>query len=138
MSSILKLLSDAPVSLVGLLPGAVVAGVFAYVIYQRCFHPLAAYPGPFWASLTDLWQVNEFLSLQQPYNLTELHAKYGEFVRYGPDKLSITAEEVVPLVYQKGGRRLPKTEYYDAFGAKIPNVFGMRDVEVSPPLPVLF
>ncbi|KAF4873150.1 Cytochrome P450 monooxygenase gsfF [Colletotrichum siamense] len=118
------------VSLVGLLPGAVVAGVFAYVIYQRYFHPLAAYPGPFWASLTDLWQVNEFLSLQQPYNLTELHAKYGEFVRYGPDKLSITAEEVVPLVYQKGGRRLPKTEYYDAFGARIPNVFGMRDVEL--------
>lgn len=138
MFSLSKLLSDAPVSLVGLLPEAVVAGVFAYVIYQRYFHALAAYPGPFWASLTDLWQVNEFLSLQQPYNLTELHAKYGEFVRYGPDKLSITAEEVVPLVYQKGGRRLPKTEYYDAFGAKIPNVFGMRDVEVSPPLPVLF
>ncbi|KAF4893591.1 Benzoate 4-monooxygenase [Colletotrichum viniferum] len=104
MSSILKLLSYAPVSPVGLLPGAVVAGVFAYV--------------------------KEFLSLQQPYNPTELHAKYGEFVRYGPDKLSITAEEVVPLVYQKGGRRLPKTEYYDAFGAKIPNVFGMRDVEL--------
>ncbi|KAE9579215.1 Cytochrome P450 monooxygenase gsfF [Colletotrichum fructicola] len=130
MFSLSKLPSDAPVSLVGLLLGAVVAGVFAYVIYQRYFHPLAAYPGPFWASLTDLWQVNEFLSLQQPYNLTALHAKYGEFVRYGPDKLSITAEEVVPLVYQKGGRRLPKTEYYDAFGAKIPNVFGMRDIEL--------
>ncbi|KAF6824782.1 isotrichodermin C-15 hydroxylase [Colletotrichum plurivorum] len=113
-----------------LLCGLALSAFAAYVVYQRYFHPLAAYPGPFWASITDLWQVNQFLSLRQPYNLTELHEKYGEFVRYGPDKLSITAEEVVPLVYQKGGRRLPKTEFYDAFGnSKTPNVFSMRDVE---------
>ncbi|KAI1338210.1 cytochrome P450 [Xylariaceae sp. FL0016] len=105
---------------------ALLATVF-YIIYQRYFHPLAEYPGPFLASLTDLWQVYQFLSLDQPYHLTKLHERYGPFVRYGPDKLSITAEEVVPLVYQKGGRMMPKTEFYDAYGAKIPNVFGMRD-----------
>jgi hypothetical protein len=102
-----------------------------YVTYQVYFHPLARFPGPFLASVTDLWQVYEFLTLKQPYNLTELHAKYGQFVRYGPDKLSITAEDAVPLIYQKGGRAMPKTEYYDAFGAAHPNVFGMRDEEVS-------
>lgn len=102
-----------------------------YIIYQRFFHPLAAYPGPFWASITDVWQVSQFLSLNQPYYLTELHEKHGPFVRYGPDKLSITAEEAVPLIYQKGGRNMPKTEFYDAYGAKIPNVFGMRDESVS-------
>lgn len=122
---------DVPVSLAGLLASVAIASAAIYIIYQRYFHPLAAYPGPFWASITDLWQVNEFLSLRQPYNLTDLHQRYGEFVRYGPDKLSITAEEVVPLVYQKGGQRLPKTEYYDAFGSKTPNVFGMRSPEVA-------
>lgn len=101
-----------------------------YVAYQAYFHPLARFPGPFLASVTDLWQVYQFLTLRQPYNLTELHAKYGQFVRYGPDKLSITAEDAVPLIYQKGGRAMPKTEYYDAFGAAHPNVFGMRDEEV--------
>ncbi|KAF4999987.1 hypothetical protein FDECE_11335 [Fusarium decemcellulare] len=105
----------------------VVVAFVIYVVYQRLFHPLAAYPGPFWASITDLWQVSQFLSLKQPYHLTELHEKHGPFVRYGPDKLSITAEEAVPLIYQKGGKNLPKTEFYDAYGAKIPNVFGMRD-----------
>ncbi|KAI0133752.1 benzoate 4-monooxygenase cytochrome P450 [Xylariales sp. AK1849] len=114
-----------------ILPLCVVAllfiGAIVYVVYQRYLHPLASYPGPFWASITDLWQVYQFLSLKQPYHLTELHEKYGSFVRYGPDKLSITAEEVIPLVYQKGGRMMPKTEFYDAYGAKIPNVFGMRD-----------
>lgn len=106
-------------------------GIVGYVVYQVYFHPLARFPGPFLASVTDLWQVNQFLSLRQPYNLTDLHAKYGQFVRYGPDKLSVTAEDAIPSIYQKGGRMMPKTEYYDAFGAAHPNVFGMRDEEVS-------
>ena len=90
----------------------------------------ARYPGPFLASLTDLWQVSEFLSLKQPYNLTDLHEKYGQFVRYGPDKLSTTAEDAIAVVYQKGGKTMPKTEFYDAYGAAEPNVFGMRDESV--------
>ncbi|KAG9188845.1 benzoate 4-monooxygenase [Alternaria panax] len=98
-----------------------------YIIYQRFLHPLAKYPGPFLASLTDLWQVSEFLSLKQPYNLTALHEKYGQFVRYGPDKISTTAEDAIPIIYQKGGRMFPKTEFYDAYGSHIPNIFGMRD-----------
>lgn len=98
-----------------------------YVAYQRYFHPLSKYPGPFLASLTDLWQVREFLSLKQPYNLTELHERYGPVVRYGPDKLSITSEDAVYTIYQAASRTLPKTEFYDAFGGLHPNVFGTRD-----------
>lgn len=100
-----------------------------YIIYQRFFHPLSRYPGPFLASLTDLYQVHQFLSLKQPYTLTDLHTKYNsQFIRYGPDKLSTTAEDAIPLLYQKGGRAFPKTEFYDAYGAASnPNVFGMRD-----------
>lgn len=108
-----------------------ILGIIGYVVYQVYFHPLARFPGPFLASVTDLWQVYQFLTLRQPYNLTELHAKYGQFVRYGPDKLSITSEDAIPSIYQKGGRMMPKTEYYDAFGAAHPNVFGMRDEAVS-------
>lgn len=99
----------------------------AYVLYQRYLHPLAKHPGPFLASITDLWQVCEFLSLKQPYRLTELHRRYGPVVRYGPDKLSITYEEAVPAIYQAASRSLPKTEFYDAFGGVHPNVFGTRD-----------
>lgn len=102
-----------------------------YALYQRFLHPLAGYPGPFLASLTDLWQVHQYLTLKQPYHLTDLHAKYGPFVRYGPDKLSITTEDAVPLIYQKGAKTMPKTEFYDAYGAAHPNVFGTRDEAVS-------
>ena len=105
--------------------------ILVYVFYQRFLHPLSKYPGPFLASLTDVWQAQQFLTLKQPYHLTELHKKYGPFVRYGPDKLSITSESAIPVIYQKSGRSMPKTEYYDAFGAAHPNVFGMRDEYVS-------
>ncbi|KAI0145157.1 cytochrome P450 [Xylariaceae sp. FL1272] len=110
-----------------MLLSVVVIWTTGYVIYQRFFHPLASYPGPFIASLTDLWQVCEFSNFKQPYNLTDLHEEYGQFVRYGPDKLSTTAEDAIPLIFQKGGRAFPKTEFYDAYGSTHPNVFGMRD-----------
>lgn len=103
----------------------------AYIVYQRFLHPLAQYPGPFWASVTDAWQVLEFLSLKQPYHLTELHEKYGPVVRYGPDKISITHESAIQAIYQKSSKALPKTEFYDAFGGAHPNVFGTRDESVS-------
>ncbi|KAH7050192.1 putative benzoate 4-monooxygenase cytochrome P450 [Macrophomina phaseolina] len=98
-----------------------------YIVYQRLFHPLARFPGPFLASLTDLWQCYQFLTLKQPYNLTELHAKYGNIVRYGPNKLSVTSEDAVQIIYQKGGRLMPKSEMYVAFGTGHPNSFAMRD-----------
>ncbi|KAJ5825696.1 hypothetical protein N7474_002834 [Penicillium riverlandense] len=101
--------------------------ILGYVIYQRFLHPLARYPGPFLASLTDLWQVHQFMTLQQPYNLTRLHEEYGSIVRYGPDKLSITNEEAIRAVYQRGAHLMPKTEFYDAYGAAHPNLFGVRD-----------
>jgi hypothetical protein len=105
-----------------------------YATFQRFFHPLAKYPGPFLACLTDLWQVHQFMTLKQPYHLTELHEKYGSIVRYGPDKLSITNEDAIKSIYQSGARFMPKTEFYDAYGAAHPNVFGMRDEIVSFPL----
>lgn len=108
-----------------------VAIILLYAVYQRYLHPLAKYPGPFLASVTDLWQAHQFFTLQQPYNLTKLHEKYGPVVRYGPDKLSVTYESAVPIIYQKSARSMPKTEFYDAYGAAHPNVFGMRDETVS-------
>ncbi|RDW89967.1 uncharacterized protein DSM5745_01742 [Aspergillus mulundensis] len=98
-----------------------------YVVYQRYLHPLSKYPGHFLASVTDLWQAHQFFTLQQPYNLTKLHEKYGPVVRYGPDKLSIIYESAIPIIYQRSAKPMPKTEFYDAYGAAHPNVFGMRN-----------
>jgi cytochrome P450 len=98
-----------------------------YVAYQRLFHPLSQFPGPFLASLTDVSQVCSFLSLRQPYYLTDLHLKYGPIVRYGPGKISITDEHAIAIIYQKSSKSMPKSDFYDAFGGIHPNVFGTRD-----------
>jgi hypothetical protein len=111
--------------------GAFLLTIISYILYQRYLHPLAKYPGPFLASLTDLWQVHQFMTLKQPYNLTKVHEKHGSIVRYGPDKLSITDEEAIKLIYQSGAKFMPKTEFYDAYGAAHTNIFGMRDELVS-------
>lgn len=114
-----------------LIPSAVGLYLAVYIVYYRYLHPLAKYPGPFIASLTDLWQTYQFMTLQQPYYLTKLHKKYGPIVRYGPDKLSVTHESAIKAIYQTPARLMPKTEFYDAYGAAHPNVFGMRDEAVS-------
>jgi hypothetical protein len=128
VSLLLRELTAHPTSAVA---GVCLLGLLGYIVYQCFFHPLAKYPGPFLASLTDIWQVYQFLTLRQPYHLTELHEKYGSIVRYGPDKLSITEESAIPLIYQTPSRTMRKTEFYDAYGAVHSNVFGMRDEAVS-------
>ncbi|KAL4934251.1 cytochrome P450 [Aspergillus undulatus] len=123
-ASIAEPLAARPLTIIILAIGAI---SLVYVAYQRYLHPLAKYPGPLLASITDLWQAHQFYTLKQPYNLTRLHERYGPVVRYGPDKLSVTHESAVSIIYQKSARSMPKTEFYDAYGAAHPNVFGMRD-----------
>lgn len=84
------LLYKVPILTAGLL-----VWVASYVVYQRLFHPLAKYPGPFLASLTDIRQVWQCLTMKQPYYLTSLHEKCGPIVRYGPDKLSVAGESAI-------------------------------------------
>lgn len=40
--------------------GIVIAQFLYQIIYYRHFHPLRHYPGPFWASVTRLWQAWHF------------------------------------------------------------------------------
>ena len=56
---------------------------FVYqIVHYRFFHPLSAFPGPFWASVTRLWiakqnlQETEYLTL---YDLSKNNGKSGIF-----------------------------------------------------------
>ena len=45
-------------------------------IYNRYFHPLSVYPGPFWASITDF---NKFYTINSiPTSGLHLHKKHGK------------------------------------------------------------
>lgn len=123
------------VTAVLLIPLSVAGGALSlvclvlYSIYYRWFHPLAGYPGPFLASVTNLWKVYQLSTLHLPETLERAHDKYGDVVRVGPNDLSFRTSSAYNVIY-KGGRALPKTKFYDAFTAFRPNLFGTQDEDV--------
>jgi hypothetical protein len=51
---------------------------FAYqIVHYRFFHPLSAFPGPFWASVTRLWVAKQNLQETEYLTVYELSKKYG-------------------------------------------------------------
>lgn len=61
--------------------------LLAYIVYQRFLSPLAKYPGPFWASLTDFWLARQAMRPDCHRRYIRLHEKYGPVVRVKPNKL---------------------------------------------------
>lgn len=103
--------------------------LLGYIVYYRYLHPLAKYPGPPLASLTNLWKTYHLWNLHLPHTLVRLHEQYGEVVRVGPNDLSFRNPDAVNTIY-KAGRQLQKTGFYDGFTTFNPNLFGTQDEEV--------
>ena len=104
-----------------------------YVLYQRFLHPLSRYPGPFWASLTDLYKISLLCTGRLPAHLLQLHEKYGDVIRIGPNELTFSDAAAVSDIY-KVGRVMEKGPMYDGFTSFKPNVFGLRDENVNEPV----
>ncbi|KAK1713442.1 hypothetical protein CaCOL14_009338 [Colletotrichum acutatum] len=74
-----------------LIPCAIFITIFYYTslaIYNIYFHPLSSFPGPRLAGATPWWTALSYLGGRTPYDLLELHNKYGPVVRTSPDSLS--------------------------------------------------
>ncbi|KAF2150162.1 benzoate 4-monooxygenase cytochrome-like protein P450 [Myriangium duriaei CBS 260.36] len=70
-----------------------------YVYYMVALHPLAKYPGPFIAKLTNLYSVWHAIRGTRHSDLCFLHEKYGEFVRWGPNSISINNAKALHEVH---------------------------------------
>ncbi|KAI1263792.1 cytochrome P450 [Xylariaceae sp. FL1019] len=73
-------------------------------IVARClhifyFHPLAKYPGPRKAALTDAWYAFAWARGKYPLIMYATHRKYGDVVRIGPNKLSFATVQAHHDVY---------------------------------------
>ena len=99
-----------------------------YVIYQRYFHPLAKFPGPFWASISPLWRAYHLVVGDTPVLLVQLHNKYGPLIRIAPNELDSNDADVIGLYKQ--GRSAVKSIFYDGFTAIKPNLFGTQDEDL--------
>ena len=104
------------------------AAAVAYVGYQRYFHPLASIPGPLLAALTSAWKLQLLRTGAYDRELVALHRKYGHFVRIAPNEVVISDKRAIKQIYDTvEGRDFHKTDFYDAFTAFRPTLFGQRD-----------
>ncbi|KIW03129.1 uncharacterized protein PV09_05771 [Verruconis gallopava] len=95
-------------------------------IYRLYFHPLRNFPGPPAARLTQFAHVREVAAKCDNFrHLDKLHAQYGEYVRAGPNLLSIADPDWVEPVH-KAQTKFEKSEWYDG-GYPMTTLHQMRD-----------
>jgi cytochrome P450 len=73
--------------------------LICYVVYQRYFHPLSRYPGPFLNSITGLPTAITLLRGRFAFDNKLLHEKYGPVFRLGPNELSFTSSQATQDIY---------------------------------------
>jgi hypothetical protein len=78
-----------PTILIVLLGGAIVQG----------FTTLSDIPGPFLAKFTDYWRFRVVGRRDSHETYLKLHEELGDFVRIGPNCVSVSRPDVIPLIY---------------------------------------
>lgn len=88
--------------------------IIAVIIYRLTFHPLARYPGPFLAKITDLHLAYYAYKGSRHLEFQRAHVKYGSYVRLGPNLLSVNTATGLKTIY--GFRaNVRKADFYTAF-----------------------
>jgi len=70
-----------------------------YVLYTRYATPLCKIPGPFLASITKLWVVQQTRSFNRHNVDIELHKKYGTMVRVAPNEVMVSDLDAMRTIY---------------------------------------
>ncbi|PLB43524.1 cytochrome P450 [Aspergillus steynii IBT 23096] len=97
-----------PFSLVVSLLGV---AILSRVVYLCYFHPLAEYPGPFLAQITNIWRFCSFLGGQHHLTEQRLHEQYGPVVRVAPNWLSFSTLEDFEVIYGFN-KSIEKDDFY--------------------------
>lgn len=114
--SLSNALAASPLSLLGLLFVGSAVYVVGLIIYRIYFHPLAKYPGPVLAKVTDLYSTYHALRGDRHLEFWRCHEKYGNVVRFGPNSLSFNSNTALKDIYGfKSNAR--KADFYKAFWA---------------------
>ncbi|KAK3946266.1 cytochrome P450 [Diplogelasinospora grovesii] len=105
-----------------------------YFIWQRRNHPLARFPGPFLATISNFPYSASYLGGRQPYDMLKLHEKYGPVVRISPTELSFNSAQSFRDIYghRKGHETFIKSAFYDggSFADKgVHSIVSERDPE---------
>ncbi|KZL75635.1 cytochrome p450 [Colletotrichum incanum] len=69
--------------------GIMILYITTSVIYNLYFHPLRNYPGPILMRATRWGFCYKLLKGSLPFDILELHKKYGDIIRVAPDELAL-------------------------------------------------
>jgi hypothetical protein len=95
------------------------AGIGLTLIRRIFFSPISHIPGPLLARLSKLWEANEYLHGRTAKTRKELHKKYNsDFVRVGPNEISIRCVEALEKIYKAQYPRGPFNEIGKMIGAR--------------------
>lgn len=80
---------------------AIAAAAFSvvYVLSLLLKPGLRSVPGPWLARISNLYRVGMVQRGRFSFELVELHKKYGDAVRIGPDSVSLTQTSLVDDIY---------------------------------------
>ncbi|KAI1284750.1 cytochrome P450 [Xylaria sp. FL0933] len=85
-----------------------VTGLLCYIVgwsvYSIYFHPLAKYPGPKLAAITQIWHAFAWLSGRYPSIIQNIHQRYGNVVRVAPNELSFNTIQAHNDIYSVPSR----------------------------------
>lgn len=68
------------------------------VIHNLYFHPLCAYPGPWYCAISRVWFGVGIFRGDLHFRVQRLHELYGDIVRIAPNELSYIAPEAWPAI----------------------------------------
>ncbi|KAE8154297.1 cytochrome P450 monooxygenase [Aspergillus avenaceus] len=93
-----------------------VLGIYAsMLIYRWGFHRLRQFPGPFLARLSKIYlTIVTGKNMQAHEGLDRLHKDYGDYVRVGPNELSIVDPAAVNALY--GNQATSRGPWYNMLG----------------------
>ncbi|KAF2800348.1 cytochrome P450 [Melanomma pulvis-pyrius CBS 109.77] len=108
----------------------IAAGFCSYLIYNFIynvfFHPYAKYPGPFLAKFTDLYAGYHAWKGDIHLDMWRCHLKYGDKVRYAPNRLNVNTVTGLKNIYGQGKPFL-KSKNYAAMVHQATNTLTVRD-----------
>ncbi|KAL2132506.1 hypothetical protein VTI74DRAFT_3725 [Chaetomium olivicolor] len=96
-------------------------------MYLAFFHPLAKYPGPWLAKFTNAYAAYHGWRGDIHLDMWRCHQRYGDYVRYGPDRLMFNTVEGLRDIYGIGSlAKIVKASAYEPLVHRAPNTLTIR------------
>ena len=88
--------------------------LFLLAVYRAFLHPLAKYPGPWLAKITELYPLYHSIVGDRHLTFWKLHEKHGNIIRYGPNQLSVNSSTGLKAIYGFKAN-VKKSTWYSVF-----------------------